>query len=415
MPIQRGDELALTIDNVAHGGVFVGRHEGRVLFVPDAVPGETVRVRVTELKKSFGRGETLEVLEASPDRVPHVWPEASVERAPERRAGGAELGHVRLAAQRQLKQRVIEDALRRTGRIERDVRVQLARGDDARNGLGWRTRVTLHVDEQGRQGPFASRSHTVVPVTSLPLATQAIQDQAQLDMRLPGATSVDYVQRADGSVDVIATEGDPVRGRTETIVERVGDRELLVDRAGFWQVHREAPGVLVDAVRRAIDPALVDPKAANLDLYGGVGLLATALGDVLGPQARMTSVESDEVATDHASENLAEWLGALAITAKVDRFLRDTVRDASAAERDRLRAATVVLDPPRAGAGGETIASLVELAPRQVVYVACDPVAFARDARLLVDAGYDLGPIEAFDLFPHTSHVECVARFTRSS
>ncbi|WP_186329353.1 class I SAM-dependent RNA methyltransferase [Agrococcus jejuensis] len=413
MPIQRGDELALTIDNVAHGGVFVGRHEGRVLFVPDTLPGETVRVRVTDLKKSFGRGETLEVLEASPDRVPHVWPEASIERAPERRAGGAELGHVRLAAQRALKQRVVEDALRRTGRIERDVTVQAAPGDAARGGLGWRTRVTLHVDEQGRQGPFAARSHTVVPVETLPLATEAIQEQAQLDMRLPGATSVDYVQRTDGSVDVIATEGDPVRGRTDTILERVGDRELRVDRAGFWQVHREAPGVLVDAVRRAIDVTRIDPKAANLDLYGGVGLLATALGDVLGPQARMMSVESDEVATDHASENLAEWLGALAITAKVDRFLRDALQDASAAERDRLRAATVVLDPPRAGAGGETIASLVELAPQQIVYVACDPVAFARDARLLVDGGYDLGPLEAFDLFPHTHHVECVARFTR--
>lgn len=413
MPIQRGDELALTIDNVAHGGVFVGRHEGRVLFVPDTLPGETVRVRVTELKKSFGRAETLEVLEASPDRVPHVWAEASIDRAPEQRAGGAELGHVRLAAQRQLKQRVVEDALRRTGRIDRSVRVQLAPGDDVRGGLGWRTRMTLHVDDQGRQGPFAARSHTVVPVTSVPLATEGIQEQAQLDLRLPGATTVDYVQRADGSVDVIATEGEPVRGRTDTIVERVGDRQLQLDRAGFWQVHRAAPDVLVGAVRRAIDAERVDPRAANLDLYGGVGLLATALGDVLGPQARMTSVESDEVATDHAAENLAEWVGALAITAKVDRFLRDTIREASAAERDRLRAATVVLDPPRAGAGGETIASLVELAPQQVVYVACDPVAFARDARLLVDAGYDLGPIEAFDLFPHTHHVECVARFTR--
>ncbi|GAA2171671.1 TRAM domain-containing protein [Agrococcus versicolor] len=414
MPIQRGDELALTIDNVAHGGVFVGRHEGRVLFAPDTLPGETVRVRVTELKKAFGRAETLEVLEASPDRVPHVWPEAGLDRAPEQRAGGAELGHVRLAAQRALKQRVVEDALRRTGRIERDVVVRPVPGDDARGGLGWRTRVTLHVDEQGRQGPFAARSHTVVPVTTLPLATEAIQDQAQLDLRVPGASRVDYVQRADGSVDVMATEGDAVRGRTETVVERVGERELRLDRSGFWQVHRAAPEVLVDAVRRVIDVDRTDPKAANLDLYGGVGLLATALGDVLGPQTRMMSVESDEVATDHASENLSEWLGALAITARVDRFLRDAIADASAAERDRLRAATVVLDPPRAGAGVDAIASLVELAPQQIVYVACDPVAFARDARLLVDGGYELGPLNAYDLFPHTHHVECVARFLRA-
>lgn len=413
MSVQPGETVEIAIDNVAHGGVFVGRHEGRVVFAPDTMPGERVRVRVTEVKRSFARGETLEVREASSDRVPHVQPEASVERPPEQRAGGADLGHVRLAAQRDLKRRVVEDALARTGRIEREVPVQAAPGDDERDGLGWRTRLRLQVDDAGRQGPFAPRSHTVVPVETLPLATDGIQRDALLDQRLPGASFVDYVERSDGTVDVIATEGDPIRGRTETILERVGDRDLQVDRAGFWQVHRAAPTVLVDAVRRAIDPAVADPKAANLDLYGGVGLLATAIGDVLGPATRVTSVESDEVATDHAAENLAEWLGALAVTARVDRFLRDTLRQASAAERARLRAATVVLDPPRSGAGKEVVAALAELAPAQLVYVACDPVAFARDARLLVDAGFALDTLEAFDLFPHTHHVECVAAFRR--
>lgn len=413
MPIAPGETIELTIDNVAHGGVFVGRHDGQVVFAPDTLPGERVRVRITESKRSFARGETLDVIDASADRVAHRWPEAAIDRAPNERAGGAEFGHIALRAQRALKQRVVEDALARTGGLQRTVQVQAAPGDDAVDGLAWRTRLRLHVDDRGRQGPFAPRSHHVVPVSSLPLASSAIQSAAQLDLRLPGATSVDYIERQDGSVDVMATEGEPVRGATETIIETVGDRRFRLDRAGFWQVHRQAPQVLFRAVQRAIDPSVADAKAANLDLYGGVGLFAAAIGDVLGPATRVTSVESDEVATDHAAENLAEWLGALAVPARVDRFLRDALRAASAAERARLRAATVVLDPPRAGAGKEVVSALADLAPAQLVYVACDPVAFARDAKQLVAAGYELASLEGFDLFPHTHHVECVASFRR--
>lgn len=415
--MQPGDIIELGIDNVAHGGVFVGRvpdHDGRgrVVFTPDTLPGERVRVRVTEVKKSFARGETLEVIEASPDRVPHVWPEASIERAPADRAGGAEFGHIALSTQRQLKQRVIEDSLARVGGIERTVRVQAAPGDTEANGLGWRTRVRVHVDDRGRIGPFAARSHTVVPVTSLPLAVPQIQRDLQLDQRLPGVTSVDVTVTSTGDTFVIATEGEPVRGVTETIVERVGEREFQLDRAGFWQVHRLAPSILSDAVRRSLD-ASADPKAHHLDLYGGVGLFGAVIGETFGPATRVTSIESDEVATEHASENLAEWIGAHAISTRVDRWLRDAVRTASATERDAFRRANVVLDPPRSGAGTGVIDDLAELAPARIVYVACDPVALARDAKALLAHGYRLGALDAFDLFPHTHHVEAVATFER--
>lgn len=418
--IQPGQIVELQIDNVAHGGRFVGRHgatedeRGRVVFVPDTIPGERVRAQVVEVKKSFASAVALEVLEASPDRVAHVWPEASIERRPAERAGGAELGHIRLARQRALKQRVLEDALQRTGGMTREVPVQAAPGDDERGGLGWRTRVRLHVDDRGRQGPFAPRSHEVVPVEGLPLATRGIQLAAQLDQRLPGVTAVDYVERSDGEVDVIAFEGEPDRGRTDTIVETVGEREFQLDRAGFWQVHREAPDVLTAAVRRAIDVDRIDPTGWNLDLYGGVGLFAATIAEALGDRTRITSVEADEVATDHASENLAEWLGAVAETARVDRWLQSVVDRASRAERERLAAGVVVLDPPRAGAGREVIERLDALHPAQLVYVACDPVALARDAKLLVDAGWEVESLEAFDLFPHTHHMEAVASFRKA-
>ena len=158
-------------------------------------------------------------------------------------------------------------------------------------------------------------------------------------------------------------------------------------------MHRAAAETLSAAVADAIDEQLFDPRAANLDLYGGVGLLAAAVGDRFGATTRITTVESDARATEHAAENLADWVGASAVTGRVEHWVRALAADASAAERARLAAATVVLDPPRAGAGKAVLDALAAVAPAQLVYVACDPVAFARDvghprgARLPARAG----------------------------
>ena len=177
-------------------------------------------------------------------------------------------------------------------------------------------------------------------------------------------------------------------------------------------MHRDAAPTLTRAVGDAIDSALLEPQAANLDLYGGVGLLAAALGDIAGPTTRMTTVESDADATDFAAENLAEWVGARAVTATVERYLREQHTQSSKTERARFARATVILDPPRSGAGRSVIEALSVLAPAQIIYVACDPVALARDTALLATQGYQISHLRAFDLFPHTHHFECVARFT---
>jgi tRNA/tmRNA/rRNA uracil-C5-methylase (TrmA/RlmC/RlmD family) len=201
--------------------------------------------------------------------------------------------------------------------------------------------------------------------------------------------------------------------KRSTITERVGDREFRLADTGFWQVHRGAAQALTDAVQSAVDPSAFDPAAANLDLYGGVGLLAAALGDRFGGSVRVTSVESDSVATDFAAENLSEWVGARAETGRVDRWLRGLASSAGAGERARLEKATVILDPPRSGAGREVVDVLASLGPAQVVYVACDPVAFARDVALFAGHGYALERLRAFDLFPNTHHVEAVGTLRR--
>lgn len=427
-----GRIIELEIGGVAHGGVFVARHERRVVFVPDVLPGERVVVRLSDTRKSsFWRADALEVTEASSHRRAHVWRQADIDTPPEQRPGGADFGHIELGHQRQLKLQVLLEALERFGGIIGPAATisgvapildaeSSVRDEETADGTRWRTRVSLHVDADGRIGPYAARSHRVIPVRDLPLATSAVQDAA-LELRGAKPGRIDLVQPADGRVRVLPRPDEPAgRGRArpprggradrEIVVERVGGREFRVDAGGFWQVHRLAASTLTGAVTAALGSVGgVDPDAWHLDLYGGVGLFAAAIAGQGGSATRVTSVESDARATDHAGENLAEWVGARAETGRVDRWLAKVVAEASAAERERLSRGVVLLDPPRAGAGREVVESVTSLSPAAVVYVACDPVALARDIATFRARGYEPTRIDGFDLFPNSHHVEAVA------
>lgn len=404
-----GKTIELDVTNIAHGGVSVARHDGRVVFVADAVPGERVLARVSEdSKESFWRAETVSVVEPSEFRQPHVWAAASLDHDPADRAGGAEFGHISLAHQRELKRQVLADSLQRMAGITSDVTVEAIAGDDERDGTGWRTRVRLHVDESGNVGPYAARSHRVIPVTDLPLASDELAAVAPLTQNFSGHDHVDVLSPSTGGARLIVGKQKPT-----VITETVGDRRFRLADHGFWQVHRGAAQALTSAVQDAIDPALFDPSAHNLDLYGGVGLLAAAVADRFGPATKITTVESDSIATDFAAGNLAEWIGAHAETGRVERWAATLATSASASERERLSRATVVLDPPRSGAGRDVVDSIARLDPAQVVYVACDPVAFARDVALFAERGYVLSALRGLDLFPNTHHVEAVGTLTR--
>jgi tRNA/tmRNA/rRNA uracil-C5-methylase (TrmA/RlmC/RlmD family) len=442
--VNPGDLLDLDITGVAHGGVFVARHgaaegsPGRVVFVPDTLPGERVRARLTDVaKQSFWRAEAVEVLDASPDRRPHVWRAADIDVEPERRPGGADFGHIALERQRELKHRVLRDALSRIGGLDLPTSIRPPFGPEgiapeSVDGTAWRTRVSLHVDAAGQVGPFGARSHRVIPVDDLPLATAGVE-WVGLGLSSGVRGRIDLVQPADGRVRVIPRPDPPRTPRTrggrrpthpplpvpkeaqEVVLERVGDRDFRVDAGGFWQVHRLAAHTLTRLVTEVLENdgrTLVDPDAAHLDLYGGVGLFAAAIGEVGGPGTRVTSVEADPRATEHAGANLAEWLGARVETDTVDRFVARLAATASAAERERLSRGVVVLDPPRAGAGREVVESVAGLAPAAIVYVSCDPVALARDLAIFRTAGYEAPRVDAVDLFPNSHHLEAIAVLT---
>ncbi len=401
-----GREVELDVTNIAHGGVGVARLDGRVVFVGDAIPGERVLARIgDDARAKFWRADTVRVIEASPHRRAHVWAEAAVDRDPADRPGGADFGHIAPEHQRELKARVLTDALARMARLEQRVEVEPVPGPES--GVGWRTRERLHVGSDGSVGPYAARSHRVIRVTDLPLAVGGVRDLAPLGETMTGPGPVQVLAPSIGGARLVIGAQAPT-----VIRERVGTREFRVDDTGFWQVHAAAPLALTTAVQDAVDPEAFDARAANLDLYGGVGLLAAAVGDRFGSALRITTVESDARAAEHAAENLADWLGASIVTARVERWLAG-LASSTAVELARLGAATVILDPPRSGAGRPVLDALARVSPAQIVYVACDPVAFARDVDVLGGHGYRLARLRALDLFPSTHHLEAVGTFRR--
>ncbi|MGB4712970.1 MAG: TRAM domain-containing protein, partial [Pontimonas sp.] len=247
--------VELEITAMAHGGSGIGRLEGRVIFCPGVIPGDIVRAEITDdSKKSLWRAQALSIITPSPHRVPHIWPEADISRPAAERAGGADYGHIALPHQRELKTHILKDSLMRFGGISEDVlqgvTVQGVPGDDERNGLGWRTRVTLHADESGRLGPYAEKSHTVIPVKDLPLASDAIRSSGIVNTPFEGAHTVRALDTTGSGVRLVIDEQAP-----GDILERVGEVEFHLSDQSFWQVHQSAPALLSDAVTRAIDPA----------------------------------------------------------------------------------------------------------------------------------------------------------------
>ncbi len=345
-----------------------------MVFVRHSLPGERVVVTLTEgeVGSRFLRGDAVEVLTASPDRVTPPCPLAGP--GPDR-CGGCDLQHVDLAAQRRLKGEVVSEQLRRIAHLERDVVVEALpsdAGEAGDSGLGWRTRMRYHRLPDGRLGLRASRSDHVVAVpTCLVEAPEAL----------------------------VLVEGE--RPDVAVVTEMVRGHSFDVATDGFWQVHRDAPETLVAAVTSY---AGVRPGERVLDLYAGVGLFTVFLADAAGPEGRVDGVEGDARAVAHGRENVAAYPWA--------HLHAGSVADVLAGPEVTGRCDVVVLDPPREGAKRAVVEQVVGRSPRAVVLVGCDPAAFARDVSLFAESGYVLEQVRAFDLFPMTHHVECVGLLT---
>ncbi|MFI9720060.1 class I SAM-dependent RNA methyltransferase [Streptomyces sp. NPDC052396] len=427
-----GQEYQVEVGPVAHGGHCVARTEsGRVLFVRHALPGERVVARVTEGEETsrFLRADAVEILDPSKDRV-----EAPCPFSGPGKCGGCDWQHAAPGAQRRLKAAVIAEQLSRLAGLTPeeagwDGTVVPAPGDKVAKGEvpAWRTRVQYAVDAEGHAGLRKHRSHEVQPIDHCLIAAPEVSELGIEGREWPQIASVEAIA-ATGSSDrqVVLTPrpggrlpivelDKPVSvlrvGEKDQRIHRVHGRPFVRERAagrtwrvaegGFWQVHPKAADMLVEAVMQGLMPRKGDMA---LDLYCGVGLFAGALAERVGDQGAVLGIESNKRAVEDARHNLADLDRVRIEQGKVEEIL----------PRTRISEADIiVLDPPRAGAGRDTVRHLSSLGARRIAYVACDPAALARDLKYFAAEGYQPVTLRAFDLFPVTHHVECVAILKR--
>ena len=413
-PYAAGDVVDVLVGEPVHGGWCVARPGapdgaarsdepgnprpaggGPVLFIRHALPGERVRAVITQTTAKFARADAVEIIQAAPERVSAPCPYARPGGC-----GGCDWQHASPPAQREIKAQVISQQLRRIAGLERAVTVEALPGDAA--GFGWRTRVRFAVGKDGRAGLYRHRSHEIVRVSDCLIAHPLVTDAGVTRASWPGARWVDVaVAPASGDRAVMI----PGRPRTPRfLTQRAVGRDWRVSAAGFWQVHPGAADALAEAVLAALRP---EPGETALDLFCGAGLFAGVLASAVGPDGRVIAVERDPAAARDASYNLrwAPW-------ARVHRG------DASVVlPRIGLSGAAIaVLDPPRTGVHRDLIEALC--APpgadplpglRRIGYVSCDPATLARDIAIFGGHGWRLDDLRAFDAFPMTHHVECLA------
>jgi tRNA/tmRNA/rRNA uracil-C5-methylase (TrmA/RlmC/RlmD family) len=387
----------LTVGAPANGGSCVARHDGRVVFVRYALPGERVRVRVTADRGSYWHAEAIEVIEPSDDRTASLCPIAGVDGA-----GCCDLAFVDPAAARALKAEVVSNQLARLGSYQWLDAVQPL---SVSGPTGWRTRIRLDVGADGHAGFHRYRSGELVADLNCGQLPAGMIDGLAHTEWPPGA-HVHVVVDDDGQRHVACTVRHGRRNSTDVIegshqgVQRAGRHSWQVPVTTFWQAHRDAARTYSELVGDWAQPS---PGMTAWDLYGGVGVFAAALGDAVGESGHVVSVDSSRAASRTACAALADLPQVNVIT--------DSVRRALTAQR--AGADVAVLDPPRAGAGREIIELLAAAEVPRVVHIGCEAASFARDIGLYGRHGYAVNEIRVFDSFPLTHHIECIALLTR--
>ena len=390
--LEVGQRFNVTIEKVAHGGHFIARHEGAVIFVRHGIPGEEAEIVITSVGSSFNRGDVVAVLTPSDDRVSPPCRYAHREGC-----GGCDFQHISIPRQRSLKSDVIAEQFSRIAKMELLVEVE-----EVGKPLGWRTRCTSVTTKSGALGFYQARSHKIVPVDDCRILVPEMQFSELAKRGAKGDQRIEISISSTGERS-IATAGardeSPMRltDGVEVAHYTVGDNSFEVSQKSFWQSHKDAPQVLTDAVLKYAELRAGDHV---LDLYGGVGLFTAAVLPLIGETGAVDLVEGSKSATSDATRNFVDSKHVTVITGDVTKVITRF-----------SHADVVVLDPPREGAGKDVVENLARIAPRTIVYVACDPAALARDTAYLRDFGYELEAIRAFDLFPMTHHIECVAKF----
>ncbi len=382
-------ELELT--GMAHGGSAVGRHDGRAVFVPYAIPGERVTARITQDKGRFAIAEVVEVVEASKARIvprcPHFGPG---------RCGGCHWQHMDYAAQLAFKQQVVADQLARIGGLHNVTVHPTIPSPDPWN---YRSHVTFHVTDKGRLGFVATDNETVIPIEECHIIRPELVEMfAELKARefKPGER-IRLQVGADKEPSPPAPLPEREGNSSYSVHYTVKGYTFAVSAGSFFQVNLPQAEALVDLV---LDRLQLYGMERVLDLYSGVGLFTAFLAE---RAAYVTAVESYPPAVQDALATLAGFDNV--------EIMEGAVEEALGELRGRYDAA--VTDPPRTGMERGALDALVKASPAKIIYVSCDPATLARDAKRLANGGYVLRDVQPVDMFPQTYHIEAVAAFEK--
>ena len=419
--LKPGDVIPLAIEKPAAGGAMIARHEGRVMLVSGAIPGERVQARIVRVAKGLAHANAVAIDEPSPDRRA-----ASGDPL----CGGCLYNHIAYSRQLEIKSQVIADAFTRIGHLELPAPVTVAGSPED----GYRMRARLHV-RGSRFGFFREGTHDLCDTRAtrqlLPATLDALE-RLMAAVRSIGADTVREIELSENAgagervvhletsapldprlIDkLVSVEGlTPGPYVTDTIT--IGDASLKLRRhvLAFFQSNRY---LLRDLVTHVTDRVPIG--APLLDLYAGVGLFSVAASVLRG--ATTVAVEGDKVAFDDLFANaMAAGTRLTAVRAAVEKFGAGPPKEKPAwpTLRRGPSAEVVIVDPPRTGMSPEALQSVLEMKPSRVIYVSCDVATLARDARRIVDAGYTIERADAFDMFPNTPHIETVVVFTKKS
>lgn len=386
-----GEVIEVEIGPIAHGGHFVARHNNQVIFVRHGITGEKVKIKVTAVNSKIAHADVVEVLAPAVSRVSPPCKYAG-------RCGGCDFQHIEINKQRQLKSEVVKEQFLRIGKIDlAQLGFELSVAEvEPVNGLHWRTRMDLAVSPAGKIGFFGARSNEVVEIDDCLIADEHMNVSELAKRGWKSDARVEVAVSSTNELSVVRS-GRSISGPAQ-LVEQVAGNSLKISPIAFWQSHRSAPITLVKAVLSQLE---IKKSDHICDLYSGVGLFTAALINEISEQGFITLIESDKTAVSDARRIFANRKNIKILKGLVAQQL-PTVE----------RADLILLDPPRTGAGDIVIKQITKFRPRKIVYVACDPVSLARDAKTLLDSGYKLDHISAYDLFPMTQHIECVAGFS---
>ena len=451
-PVSKDGVEIIKLDNIAYGGDAVGRKDNFTIFVPQGIPGEKVKVRITELKKSYARGEIIEVIEETEERV---TPQCEVSEE----CGGCQIDHIDYQAQLKYKERMVEDALEHIGKLDR-VQVNSVLGMEHPFLYRNKAQFPLDIrDEEAVIGFYAAGSHDLIahddcqiqhPVINriankvvdlinqydlsiyneetqqglmrhLVVRVGVCTNQAQLivvtkDDKLPYQEQIIAellseipelisIYQNINPQDTNVVLGDKIKklAGEDYIIDYIGNIKYQISPLSFFQVNTLQAKVLYDKV---LEYAELTGEEKVLDAYCGLGSISLYLA---AQSAEVYGIEVIEEAIELAREN-AELNKIEDCTFKTGK-----VREILPQLKEEFKPEVIVVDPPRKGCHEDVLAGFVELKPEKIIYVSCKPTSLARDLKFLTKQGYQVEEVQPVDMFPQTYHIENVVKMSYQS